>query len=379
MSLSQRHVQQCHRSRQRLHRDLGDRRQHRQRQHPRLQGAARGVRRRARAVDLDRAAASPRPVRAARVARHRARSSPRAPSSRRSVRPTSAIEGRGFFVLDGTSRHAAYSRAGHLRLRQRGPAGRPDRHAPCRASASTPTTLELDGPARGHRADHDAGAASAIEPAGHLGEPRQGRQRRPVRSFPSTRRSPNTTSNFQNVITLFDSLGGGHPATMYFTQDRAPTRGHWTATLPPGGHDHRSRGTRRPGRGAGRRHADLRHDRQPDRHDRRSGHVRVRGRCSARTGRGPRLRPASPAVGTGDPTTQFAESSTVNSATQDGFARGHPSEHLDRSGGLHHAGRSRTERRSRSRRWRWRPSRTWRACTRSATTTSSRPATRASR
>lgn len=233
-------------------------------------------------------------------------------------RPTDlAIEGRGFFILDGPTGRA-YSRAGIFTFDNEG--------------------LLID--ATGMRLQGFGVDSTTLQPTGQLGDvvltttlapPQESSQldisvnldkdANPTGPFlPFDPANPNTTSDFQTVVTLFDSLGGSHPATLYFTQSGV-NAWSWTATLPPADTTTPPAGPTDPVvvQGAG----TLTFDTSGSLVGMTGAPVTFEFSGGAAPGQVVDINFGPVAgVGTGDPTTQFAEASTVNSATQDGFAPG---------------------------------------------------------
>ncbi|MDH3685679.1 MAG: flagellar hook protein FlgE [Myxococcales bacterium] len=222
-------------------------------------------------------------------------------------RPTDlAIEGRGFFILEGQVGRN-FSRAGIFTFDNAG------------------TLVDSSGlRVQGFGID-----PTTLQPVGQLGDIQINATLAPPR--PSTEvnlsvnldsnelpngpfdpADPTTTSGFQTGLTLFDSLGNAQPTNIYYTNTGVNTW-EWNATLPDvaGGPDI-VQGT-----------GTLTFDTQ-------GGLTAVTGSPVTFNFPGG----AAPAqvvdidfgplvgAGPGDPTTQFAETSTVNSATQDGFAPG---------------------------------------------------------
>lgn len=125
--------------------------------------------------------------------------------------------------------------------------------------------------------------------------------------------NPVQTSDFQTVVTVFDSLGNAHPSTIYF-QQTGTNAWDWFATLPP---------ATTPGPVQVQGNGSLTFD--------------TAGNLTGATGTATTYNfggGAAPnqaialdfgpvaGVGTGSPTTMFSQASTTNSATQDGFAAG---------------------------------------------------------
>jgi flagellar hook protein FlgE len=226
-------------------------------------------------------------------------------------RPTDlAIEGRGFFILQG-NQGRVYTRAGIFTfdnqgilidaagLRVQGFGIDPTTLAPTGQLGNIVLTTTLAPPQLSSRIDLSVNLDANANPSGPF--------------LPFDPANPNQTSNFQTVVTLFDSLGNAQPSTVYFTQTGA-NAWTWNATLAPAA----------PGgpvqvQGGGTLAFDT------------SGNLTgVTGSPVTYNfggGSAPNqvidvnFGPVA-GVGTGDPTTQFAQASTVNSATQDGFAAG---------------------------------------------------------
>ena len=144
---------------------------------------------------------------------------------------------------------------------------------------------------------------------------------REVTSAPFDPSDPINTSDYQQTVTLFDSLGAGHSATIFFSKTAAANTWDWTATLDV---LDTTTAPATPGdtvvvQGAGQLTFDT------------AGALQtLTGNPIAFNFTGGAV-PAQPVtfnfgpvagVGTGEPTTQYATQSSVNSVTQDGFAPG---------------------------------------------------------
>jgi flagellar hook protein FlgE len=233
-------------------------------------------------------------------------------------RPTDlAIEGRGFFILEGPVGRN-YSRAGIFTfdnegllidatgLRLQGFGIDPTTLQPIGQLTDVVLNTTLAPPRASTQMDLSVNLDKDANPTGPF--------------LPFDPSNPNTTSDFQTVVTLFDSLGGSHPSSIYFTQTGV-NAWSWTATLPP------ADTTIAPAavgdtvvvQGGGTMTFDT------------SGNLtgltgvpvtfEFSGGAAASQVVDLNFGPVA-GVGTGDPTTQFAEDSTVNSATQDGYAPG---------------------------------------------------------
>ncbi|MGI9432259.1 MAG: flagellar hook protein FlgE [Myxococcota bacterium] len=226
-------------------------------------------------------------------------------------RPTDlAIEGRGFFILEGQVGRN-FSRAGIFTFDNAG-------------TLVDSTGLRVQGFGIDPTTLQPVGQLGDIQINATLAPPRPSSEvnlsvnldanTNPTGPFvPFDPANPDTTADFQSVTTLYDSLGDAHPATIYFTQTGVNTW-DWNATLPPAAP---------PGPVAVQGGGALTFD--------------TDGLLTGATGSPVTFNfpgGGAPAqvvdidfgpvagVGTGDPTTQFADASTVNSATQDGFAPG---------------------------------------------------------
>ncbi len=228
-----------------------------------------------------------------------------------------AIEGRGFFILDGTQNSRLYTRAGLFGFDNAG------------------FLVDKEGfQVQGFQIDQTTGnsngqlsairlipgvAAPAVTDTANISLNLDARVATPTSPFDPA--NPNTTSDFRTVVTLFDSLGTGHPTTVFFSKNAAANTWDWTAAVDP------SDTTTAPAAatdpfvvmGAGQLTFDTG-----------GGLTAVTGNPvtfdfagGAAAGQavnldfGPIL-----GVGTGEPTTQFAEESAVNSTVQNGFAPG---------------------------------------------------------
>jgi flagellar hook protein FlgE len=237
-----------------------------------------------------------------------------------------AIEGAGFFVLDGTQGRS-YSRAGLFNFDRNG--------------------LLVD--SLGQRVQGFGIDPVTLQATGQLGDiqltnavaaPRSSTQAsfslnldaNAVANGPFDPANPNGTSSFQSVITLYDSLGAPHSSTLYFTRT-GTNAWSWNAALP-------TADTTLPPATAGdpvvvQGSGSLTFD--------------TTGNLTSATGSPVTFEFAGGAtasqavvidfgpiagVGAGDPTTQYAGAqSAVNSQTQDGFGPGTLSSvGVDRSG-----------------------------------------------
>lgn len=133
--------------------------------------------------------------------------------------------------------------------------------------------------------------------------------------------SAQTTSDFQQSVTLFDSLGTGHPTTIFFSKAAAANVWNWTAAVDPADTTTAPAAPTDPFvvMGGGTLTFDT------------SGNLtgvtgnplsfNFSGGAAAAQAVNLNFGPIA-GVGIGEPTTQFAAQSAVNSTSQDGFAPG---------------------------------------------------------
>ena len=137
------------------------------------------------------------------------------------------IEGRGFFVLD-SQQGTAYSRAGQFSFDNNGllvdPIGRR-----VQGYGIDPITLTPNGQIGDIQLST---SVVAPQPSSVMNVSVNLNPEAPLNG-PFNPSLPSDTSEFQTVLTLFDSLGTAHPSTIYFTRTGAGTW-DWNATLPPG-------------------------------------------------------------------------------------------------------------------------------------------------
>ncbi len=135
-----------------------------------------------------------------------------------------AIEGRGFFILEGQT-GTAYSRAGMFAFDRDGflvdPVGM--RVQGFGIDAATLTS-------NGQLGDVQLSTSVAAPQASTTMDMSVNLDAEAAQNGPFDPADPNSTSAFQSVMTLFDSLGGAHPTTVYFTRTGTNTW-EWNATL----------------------------------------------------------------------------------------------------------------------------------------------------
>ena len=226
-----------------------------------------------------------------------------------------AIEGRGFFTLQG-SQGTAYSRAGIFTVDNEGFLVNPD-------------TMRVQGFAIDPLTGNSTGAITDIQIDASFSPPRTSTvldasinldARAPVIPGGFDPSDPSNTSNFQNVATLYDSLGNGHSTTVYFSKS-GPNAWDWNATVP-------TADTTIPPATAGddvviQGSGTLTFDSQGDLVGATGSPVTYEFTGGGASGQVVTLGFGPIAgVGNGAPTTQYAEASATSSFTQDGFAAG---------------------------------------------------------
>jgi flagellar hook protein FlgE len=129
------------------------------------------------------------------------------------------------------------------------------------------------------------------------------------------------TSDFQQTVTLYDSLGAGHSSTIFFSKTATPNVWDWTAAVDPGDTTTAPATAGDPYvvMGSGQLTFDntgsmIALTGNPVTFD-------FSGGAAAAQAVTFNFGPVA-GVGTGEPTTQFANQSAVNSISQDGFAPG---------------------------------------------------------
>ncbi|NNL85023.1 MAG: flagellar hook protein FlgE [Myxococcales bacterium] len=141
-----------------------------------------------------------------------------------------AIEGNGFFVLDGPTGRA-FTRVGAFNFNDEGLLMTPLQER-VQGFGIDSTTLQPTGGLGDIQlvtSQLDPQDTSRMELSLNLNsnslteEPLVG---------PFDPSDPSQSSHFQSVVTVFDSLGNGHPATIYFTQT-GPGAWDWNMALPP--------------------------------------------------------------------------------------------------------------------------------------------------
>jgi len=226
-----------------------------------------------------------------------------------------AIEGRGFFVLNGPQGRF-YTRAGLFNfdnqgalvdkegLRVQGFGIDPVTRLPVGQIGDIQLTQGVSPPNPSSLVDISVNLDSGATPP-------------PTPFDPS---KPSATSNFQTAVTLFDSLGNGVSSNLYFT-NTGPGSWTWTTTLAPGD---TTTAPATPGdpvvvQGGG----TLTFDSQGNLTGATGTNVTYQFAGGAAPGQTVAFNFGPIAgVGTGTPTTQFADSSAVNSTFTDGFAPG---------------------------------------------------------
>ncbi len=140
-------------------------------------------------------------------------------------------------------------------------------------------------------------------------------------SAPFAPANPQGTSDFQQTVTLFDSLGAGHSATIFFSKTAAANTWDWTAAVDPAD-------TTTPPAAPGDPYVvmgggQLTFDPSGNLIGLTGNPVNFDFSGGALAGQAVTFNFGPVAgVGTGEPTTQFAEQSAINSVSQDGFAPG---------------------------------------------------------
>ncbi len=230
-------------------------------------------------------------------------------------RPTDlAIEGRGFFVLAG-QQGSVYSRAGVFTIDSEGFVVNPD-GLRLQGQPLDPIT----GVSTGQIQDITVSAAQApprstteIDLSVNLNS------QDPVLAAAFDPTDPEGTSNFRTLITAYDSLGNGHPVSVYFTKTAANTW-QWSATLPD------SETTLPPVAGANlvvQGSGTLTFDTSGVLQTATGSPVTFEFAGGGAAGQSVAIDFGPLAgVGVGDATTQFGAESAVNSLVQDGFAAG---------------------------------------------------------
>ncbi|HVP29134.1 MAG TPA: flagellar hook protein FlgE [Myxococcota bacterium] len=231
-------------------------------------------------------------------------------------RPTDlAIEGRGFFILD-SPQGRFYSRAGLFNFDRDGYLTNPEGQRVQGYTIDPLTQIST-----GTLADINVGnplappsTTTTMDLSVNLDS------NAPVIAGGFDTADPNNTSNFRSVVTIYDSLGNGHPATIFFTKT-GTNAWAWNATLPV------ADTTTAPAnatdtlvvQGSG----TLTFDAQGALQAMTGSPVnyQVTGGAAANQAVVTNFGPVA-GVGTGDPTTQFGTSSTTNSFSQDGYAAG---------------------------------------------------------
>lgn len=132
--------------------------------------------------------------------------------------------------------------------------------------------------------------------------------------------NPFGTSNFNSVMTMYDSLGNGHPVTFYYTKT-GTNAWSWTAALPPGDTTTPPATPTDPAvvQGSGTLTFDAAGTLQAF-----SGSpltLQFSGGAAPAQSVAVSFGPVG-GVGSGDPTTQFGSTSATMAFTQDGFAAG---------------------------------------------------------
>lgn len=136
-----------------------------------------------------------------------------------------AVEGRGFFAVDG-ARGRQYTRAGIFNFDNQGTLVDKD-GSQVQGFAIDPVTQTVTGqlgPIQLTLGVSPPQASSTVDISAQLdaAEPING---------PFDPSNPNATSSFQTASTVFDSLGGPHSSTLYFTRTGVNSW-TWNATLP---------------------------------------------------------------------------------------------------------------------------------------------------
>ncbi len=226
-----------------------------------------------------------------------------------------AIEGRGFFVLENGQGQRLYSRAGLFGFDNQGNLVDKDGSF-VQGFTIDPATGTSTGQLNNIVLDIGLAApqiTSQLSMSTNL-------DANAAVTGPFDPSNPTTSSNFQSVVTLFDSLGNGHPTTLYFSKTGA-NAWQWTAGLDPADTTTAPATVGDPTvvQGGGTLTFDT------------AGNLTAltgspvtfnfSGGAAAAQVVNLDFGPIFPATGP-EPTTQFAASSALNSTSQDGFAAG---------------------------------------------------------
>jgi flagellar hook protein FlgE len=137
-----------------------------------------------------------------------------------------AIEGRGFFIVDG-NQGRFYSRAGLFQFNEEGRLVDPQGNR-VQGFGIDPLTQTSNGQLGDVVLDN---AVSAPRVTGQV-DMSVNLDSREVITPPFDPADPNGTSNHRTVVTVYDSLGNAHQATVFFTKTAGNTW-DYTVTLPP--------------------------------------------------------------------------------------------------------------------------------------------------
>ena len=237
-----------------------------------------------------------------------------------------AIEGQGFFVLDG-QQGRAYSRAGLFDFDRDGKLVDAIGQR-VQGFGIDPVTLQ----ATGQIGDIQLSNAVAAPRASSTATFSLNLDANAAANGPFDPANPNGTSAFQSVITLYDSLGSPHATTLYFTRTGA-NAWSWNATLAPADTTTAPANATDPVVVQG--NGTLTFDTAGNLTAASGSPVTYQFAGGAAAAQSVALDFGPIAgVGTGSPTTQYAGAqSAVNSQTQDGFGPGTlTSVGVDRSG-----------------------------------------------
>ncbi|MAE96043.1 MAG: flagellar biosynthesis protein FlgE [Deltaproteobacteria bacterium] len=230
-----------------------------------------------------------------------------------------AIEGQGFFMLDDPIGGRRYTRAGLFGFDNQGYLV--DKEG---LNVQGFTIDPLTGTSTGQVTDIRLIPGIAAPQVSSLVDMSLNLDADPTSAPPTAPFAPATaqaTSNFQQSVTLFDSLGAPHSATIFFSKTATANTWNWNAALDP------SDTTTPPAApadpyvviGGG----NLTFDTSGNLTGLTGNPVIFNFSGGAAAGQAVTFNFGPVAgVGTGEPTTQFAEQSAVNSITQDGFAPG---------------------------------------------------------
>lgn len=224
-----------------------------------------------------------------------------------------AVEGRGFFVLEG-DQGRFYTRAGLFNFDKDGFLVNPENNrvqgygidATTQLSNGVLGDISLGTPIAPPTTTSDVTVSLNLDSSAS------------INTFDIT--DPTGTSSFSNTLTVYDSLGNGHPVTIYYTKTAANTWG-WNATVP------QADSTTAPAAGAtivSGGNGTLAFNSSGSLTAMTGSPVSFNftGGAAAAQSIDLSFGPLASSTAAGDRTTQFASSYSVNSFTQDGNAAG---------------------------------------------------------